>query len=186
MKDFFQSQIDEIRENKLRFGLLVACLIGTIIYAVYDSFDSGEEINLDTPSKIVQVDPPTQNVPETNKTVIVSSDKVKAVIGANSDEIYIYDPFKNPTPPTKVEEKIPTPIPPTESVIVPPPTVDEDKFFLRGIALGDNKTAMIEKISNGKSEMLFLQIGEKIKGKVIVDISQDFIILDDGNVLYVE
>ncbi len=199
MKDFLQSQLEEIRENKLRFGLLVICLIATIIYAFTDSFDSGEEINLDAPQKVSKVESPVKNISSTSEKVTVSSDKIKAVIGANADDVFIYDPFKNPAPakvdePVKVDEvdaKVEKTSLPNEHVIVQPPVVEvpkppEEKFILRGTALADNKTALIEKISNGKSEKLFLQIGEKINGKAIVDIAQDFIILDDGNILYVE
>ena len=186
MKDFFKSQLEEIRENKLRFGLLLICCIVTIIYAFADSFDSGEKINLDTPQKVAQVESPVKNISSTSEKVTITSDKFKAVIGANADEVFIHDPFKNPTP-AKVEEISP----PVEPLIIPPPAVEvpkppEDKFILRGTALADNKTAMVEKISNGKTEMLFLQIGEKINGKVIVNITQDFITLDDGNNLYIE
>ena len=83
------------------------------------------------------------------------------------------------------------PTPPTESVNIMPPVVEipklpEDKFFLRGTALGDNKTALVEKISNGKTETLFLQIGDRINDKIIVDIATDFVTLDDGSNLYIE
>lgn len=199
MNDFFKSQLEEIRENKLRFSLLVICCIVTIIYAFTDSFDSGEEINLDVPQKIAQVESPVKNISSTSETVTVTSDKVKTVIGANADEFFIYNPFKNLAP-VKVEEnvkvdevdsKVEKDSPPAEPLIIPPPAVEvpkppENKFFLRGTALADNKTAMIEKISNGKAEIFFLQIGEKFNGKAIVDIAQDFITLDDGSSLYIE
>ena len=197
MKDFLKSQLEEIRENKLRFGLLIICLVVAIIYAFADSFDSGEEINLDAPQKVAQVESPAKNISSTSEKVTVTSDKVKAVIGANADDVFIYDPFKNPAPakvdePVKVDEvDLKKTLPPTEPAIVTPPAVEvptppEDNFILRGTALANNKTAMVEKISNGKAEMLFLQIGEKINGKAIIDIAQDFIILDDGNILYIE
>ncbi|MBQ7197976.1 MAG: hypothetical protein IJS29_01810 [Selenomonadaceae bacterium] len=199
MKDFLKSQLEEIRENKLRFGLLIICLVVAIIYAFADSFDSGEEINLDAPQKVAQVESPAKNISSTSEKVTVTSDKVKAVIGANADDVFIYDPFKNPAPakvdePVKVDEvdaKVEKTLPPAEPAIVTPPAVEvptppEDNFILRGTALANNKTAMVEKISNGKSETLFLQIGEKINGKAIVDIAQDFITLDDGNILYIE
>lgn len=198
MKKFLESQLEEIRENKLRISSLIVCLIGAIIFAVYDSWESGEEINLDAPQNVAQVERPVKDISETNKKITVSSEKVKAVIGANADEVFIYDPFKNPTPPVKVEEvpvkveeKILPPTPPTESVNIMLPVVEvpkppEDNFFLRGTALADNKTALIEKISNGKTETLFLQIGDKLNDKIIVDIATDFVTLDDGSNLYIE
>ena len=197
MKKFFKAQLEEVRENKLRFGLLAVTCIVAIIFAVYDSLESGEEIDLDAPQKVAQVETPVKDIPSTNKTVAVSSDKVKAVIGANADEVFVYDPFKNPKPPAKVEMPVEVekknlpPEPPAESVIVMPPVVEvskppEDKFFLRGTALGDTKTALVEKVSNGKSETLFLQIGDKINNKVIVDIATNFIILNDGETIYID
>lgn len=188
MKDFLQ---EENREKIFRVGLVILVLLATIIYFVVDYFDNGEEIKLDEPQNISQVKSPSQN----------SSEKINAVIGANADEIYISDPLKNPAPPTqivksddvpaKVEEKISPPLPPTESVIFVPPTVEvpkppDEKFFLRGIAIGDNKTALVEKIFNGKVESLFLQIGDKINDKIIVDISADSVTFDDGGIFYVK
>ena len=189
MKEFLQSQLKEIRQNKLRVGLLTLILFGTMIYAtVY--FDTGEEIKLDEPAENVSV----KNISPTNE-------KVKAVIGASNEEFYIYNPFQNPEPPpekveepaqveevpVKVEEKV---LPPAEPVIVEKveevPKPPEEKFILRGTALGNEKSALVEKIVNGKTEMLFLKIGDKINGKTISDIDKNFIKFDDDSTLMIE
>lgn len=208
MKDFLKAQLEEIRENKLRFGLLVVVLFATIIFVMTDSFERGEEIDLAAPQKISQVEPvqtqAVDNLPAEN--LASTTGNVKAVIGANADEIYIYDPFKNPNPkteknvepppkvevPVKADEK---PSPPDEPVIViqPAPEVDktpkppEIKFVLHGTALGENKVAMVQKISEGKVlEMLFLKIGDKVNDKKIADIAERFLTFDDGSRMYFE
>lgn len=237
MKDFLKAQFDEIRENKLRFGLLVVALFAAIIFAVTDSFERGEEIDLADPQKISQADTtntradlvPAQsesakklpaenpaatsgnvtvksrNSISTNGNVKATSGNVKAVIGANADEIYIYDPFKNPNPapekkvdppkvevPVKAEEKFSKPVEPV-IVIQPAPEVlskpkpPEVKFVLHGTALGENKVALVKKISEGKViEMLFLKIGDKLNGKKIADIAENFLTFDDGSSMYFE
>lgn len=209
MKDFLKAQLDEIQENKLRFGILILVLFAAIIFAVTDSFEQGEEINLE-PQKISQVETvPNQSEAATNlpaKNVTATNGNVKAVIGANADEIYIYDPFKNPNPAPKVKAEEPPkvevpvkadekPSPPVAPVIVikPAPEVPaspkppEVKFVLQGVALGENKVAMVQKISEGKVlEMLFLKIGDKLNGKKISDIAEDFLTFDDGNRMYFE
>lgn len=230
MKDFLKAQLDEIRENKLRFGFLVVALFAAIIFAVTDSFERGEEIDLASTQKISQADTtntradlvpaqsesakklPAENPVATSGNVTVKSgnstsnnEKVKAVIGANADEIYIYDPFKNPNPapekkvdppkvevPVKAEEKTSKPVEPV-IVIQPAPEVDktpkppEVKFMLHGTALGENKVALVQKISEGKVlEMLFLKIGDKLNGKKIADIAENFLTFDDGSSMYFE
>ena len=205
MKDFLKAQLDKVRENKLRFGFLLAALFVTIIFAVTDPFERGEEIDLE-PQTISQVETvPTQaveNLPERNVTPATNGN-VKAVIGANADEIYIYDPFKSPAPekvaePPKVEVPVKAddkPSTPPEPVIIiqpapevpAPPKPPEIKFVLQGVALGENKVAMVQKISEGKLlEMLFVKIGDKLNGKKIADISEDFLTFDDGNRMYFE
>ena len=197
MKKFFESQLEEIRENKIRFGLLVIALVVTIIFAVADSL-GGEEIELE-PKQVAQVEKNSStvekiSVPQKNSS---ASDNVTVVIGANSEEIFVADPFKNPVPPKKekpvevpaqiekvepVEKKLP---PAVEERIVPPAEVDapkppEVKFILRGVALGEVKTAFIEKVVSGKVETLFLSVGDSVGGKKILDITEDFVILE-GN-----
>lgn len=190
MKEFLKSQFDEVRQNKLRVGILTLILLGTLIFAAND-FEKAEEIKLDEPA-----------TNSTSKNFSPTNEKIKAVIGASNEEFYVYNPFQNPSPPAekveppakveetpvKVEEKVPPPViiaPPVEKVVeVPKPP--EEKFILRGTALGTEKSALVEKIVEGKSEMLFLKIGDKINGKIISDIDTDFIKFDDGSIINIE
>ena len=189
MKEFFKAQFDEIRQNKLRVGLLTLIFLGTLIYAATD-FETTEEIKLDEPAENL----PVKNISPTNE-------KVKAVIGASNEEFYIYDPFQNPAPPAekvepvkveevKVEEKV---TPPVEPVIVTPiekveevPKPPEEKFILRGTALGNEKSALVEKFVAGKTEILFMKIGDKINDKIISDIKSDCIVFDDETTMNIE
>lgn len=186
MKDFWKAQLDEIRENKLRFGLIVACLIAVIIFAAIDS-ESGEEIQLAQKNPVnvgqsdkIQVEQPTK--------FSATSENVKPLIGANSDEVFIQDPFKESAPiekatPPKFEEKILTP------VTFEPPKIEykapEEKIILQGVAIGEESTALVKKIIGDKSETLFIKIGEKIKGKAVVEIGQDFVTLEGGEKIFV-
>ena len=192
MEKFFKAQLEEIQKNKIRFGLLVAALVATIIFAVVDS-SGGEEIELE-PKQVAQVEEKI-SVPQKNSS---ASGNVTVVIGANSNEVYVADPFKNPAPPKQEVptatseipaqvEKISEP-PAVEEVAVPPaevpaPNPPEEKIILRGVALGEIKTALIEKVVSGKIETLFLRIGDSVNGKKILDITNDFVILENDEKL---
>ena len=192
VKNFLQAQLDEIRENKLRFGLIVTCLIVVIIIAALDT-EKTEEIKLDTPKQSETVER-TKNLNVENPIKIsVTSENVKSLIGANSDEVFIQDPFKNPAPIEKIEEpkfeeKILTPIEPIKPVIFEPPKIEtppEEKFILQGVAIGQESTALVTKIIGDKTETLFLKIGDKVKGKAVVEIGQDFVTLEGGEKIFV-
>ena len=181
LKSFLQVQLDEIRENKLRFGLIVATLIVVIIIAALD-FETGEEIQLDAQDKSVS-----------STQIAVTSDSVKPLIGASSDEIFIQDPFKvaaqiDNVEPLEDDEKIlpPVPIPP---VIFETPKVEDKvptaEFILQGIAVAEDSTALFKKIFGGKVETLFLKIGDKVNDKIIVEIGQNFVTLEDGEKIFI-
>ena len=180
VKSFIQAQLDEIRENKLRFGLIVTCLVVAIIFSVAD-FESGEEINLNATEKTIENLPKTENIS-------VMPENVKEVIGANSDAVFIQNPFEIPAQIDEVEE------PPKveEKILIPPPVIEipklpEVKFVLKGVAgIGDDKTALVIKISESKSEPQFLKVGEKIGNKIIIEIADDFLTLEDGEKIFME
>ena len=179
VKKFFKAQLDEIRENKLRFGLIISCLIVVIIFAALDS-ESVEEIPL-AQKNSVNVDRQTK--------FAATSETVKALIGANSDEVFVQDPFESPAQFVKVEEKILPPVEQINPVIFEPPKVEnklpEEKFVLKGVAIGAESTALVTKIVGDKSETTFLKIGDKIKGKAVVSIGRDFLTLEDGEKIFV-
>ena len=203
MEKFFKAQLEEIRKNKIRFGLLVAALIVAVICAIADSQGGGEEIELE-PKQVAQVEKNSVeeniSVPQKNSSV---SDNVTVVIGANANEVYVADPFKKTAPSKKetqtatseiaaqenissVEKKLPPDE--VEEVVtlpaeIPAPKPPEEKFILRGIALGEVKTALIEKVVSGKIETLFLRVGDSVGGKKILDITNDFVILENDEKL---
>ena len=178
LKSFLQVQLDEIRENKIRFGLIVASLIVVIIIAALD-FETGEEIQLDAQDKSVS-----------STKIAVTSENVKPLIGASSDEVFIQDPFQISVKvePLEDEEKIlpPVPIPP---VIFETPKVEDKvptaEFILQGIAVAEDSTALFKKIFGGKVETLFLKIGDKVNDKIIVEIGQNFVTLEDGEKIFI-
>ena len=179
VKKFFKAQLDEIRENKLRFGLTVACLIAVIIFAALDT-ESVEEIPI-AQKNSVNVEQPIK--------FAATSEIVKALIGANSDEVFVQDPFEAPAQILKVEENILPPVEPIQPVIFEPPKLEsklpEEKFVLQGVAIGAESTALVIKIVGDKSETIFLKIGDKIKGKAVVSIGRDFLTLEDGEKIFV-
>ena len=188
LKSFLQVQLDEIRENKLRFGLIVASLIGVIIFAAFDN-ESYEEIKLDAPKESV-------NVEQTATKISVASENVKTLIGANVEEVFIQDPFQafaqiEKVEPPEVEEKSLPPIEPIQPVIFEPPKVEElvkppeEKFVLQGTAIGEENTALVKKIVGDKVETFFVKVGDKVKGKSVVEIGQNFLALEGGEKIFI-
>ena len=80
-------------------------------------------------------------------------------------------------PPAEAEEVVSLP------AEIPAPKLPEEKIILRGIALGEVKTALIEKVVSGKIETLFLRVGDSVGGKKILDITDDFVILENDEKL---
>lgn len=196
-KDFWQNDLKEIQENKFRFAGLCICFLAAAGLLLTDD-EGGEEIILnETPAPAeVETAETAENVDAGTKIIAVKSsstsdaDKnIKIVLGANSDDLFVRDPFKIP-PKEKVKSaEIPT------AIIAPPvaqlPTLPTEKFILRGTAIiGNNKTALIQKvIGNDKKsadENLILGIGDRLNGKKIIDIATDSVILEDGETLYLE
>ena len=192
---FFSRELDELRRNKTRTIALAVCVVGSAIaYVVLN--DDGEEIDLnDTPP--VTKDLPAKDLPAKNSSdkkisaqVSESPDGVKIVLGATTDELLIADPFQGkekPPPPKKVEPPtIPPPVPPLPQPIQqqPPPKVEpKEKIILTGTAVsGDNKVAMFLR---GK-ENFFGTIGDEVGGRIISDITPDFVTFTDGKRVYIQ
>lgn len=201
LKNFWQKDLNELKENPLRFGGLLICFIAVV--ALFFSDDGGgEQINIsENPAPVENVKTENVKTPANDTKVIAvknaknsSADKnITVVLGANSEELIVHDPFKVPQ-----KEKIETP-PPAEiltvqPVIIPPvaqePPKLSEKFILRGTAIvGYKKSALIQMISNDKNsaaENLILEIGDTLGGKKIIDISQDFLTFDDGEILFID
>ena len=185
---FWRDNLKEIQENKIRFAAVLICFVFAVILFLSD--DSGEEIILAENSAPVEI---SENVDAGTKIIAVKNsatsnlgENVKVVIGANSEDLFVHDPFKIPP-----KEKVKTVEIPTETA--PPPVAQiptsNEKFILRGTAIiGNNKSALVQKISgNDKNEEnLILEIGDTLNGKKIFDISTDSLILEDGETLYID
>ena len=188
LKKFLSRELDELKQHKVRAIALGVCLVVLLIVGTLDDGSGGEEIILvDAPP--VTKDLPVNSLPVKPLPVAKSPDGVTVVLGANADALFIGDPFAveekpKPKPTQPTTTPLPT-IPPPQVVIqppAPPSQVEQPKepLALTGTAIsGDNKTAMILR---GK-ETLFLTIGDVIDGRQIVDITPDFVTLDDGEVL---
>lgn len=186
---FWQDNLKEIQENKIRFAGICICFLVAVILFLNDD-NGGEEIILaETPQieTAEKIDAGAKIITVQNSTVPNFNENIKVVLGANSEDLFVGDPFKFP-PKEKVEP--PPELPP---VIVAPPVaqiqISTERFILRGTAIiGNNKTALIQKISaNDKTEEnLIFGIGDIINGKKIVEIATDSVILEDGETLYLE
>ena len=188
LKKLLSRELDELKQHKVRAIALGVCLVVLLIVGTLDDGSGGEEIIL------VDAPPVTKDLPVKPLPVTKSPDGVTIVLGANADALFIGDPFAGeekpkpaPQPPPQPPPPLPT-IPPPQVVIQPPaptPQIEQPKetLALTGTAIsGDNKTAMILR----GNETLFLTIGDVIDGRRIVDITPDFVTLDDGERIYLQ
>ncbi len=199
LKNFWQKDLKELQENPLRFGGLLICFIAAVALFFSDG-GGGEQINIsENPAPVENVETPAP-VANDKKVVAVknaknsSADKnITVVLGANSEELIVHDPFKVPQK-EKIETPSPAEIPTVQPEIIPPVAQESpkpsEKFILRGTAIvGYKKSALIQMISNDKNsaaENLILEIGDTLGGKKIIDISQDFLTFDDGEILFID
>ena len=177
---FFKQEIEEIRQNKVRVIGLVLCFVFAIVFLIWNYFDTGEEIILTEKPSDEEKNISVQKVPEQNIT---------AVIGANSDVLFVKNPFhskkeileeEKEVEKSELTEKISEPV---EDIKISTP-VDE-KFVLSGTAItSEEKTALVQHTKNSVSENLFLSVGDTVGNKKIIDIEEDFILLEDGEKLY--
>ena len=111
LKIFLQSELKEIHENKLRFAALIILLLAVVILS-FNNTDSGEEIILTAP-------PSAETSNAEQKIIPVANTDITAVIGANSGDLYVYNPFK-----VKPEIVLdPVEIPSFEPEIIKMPTI---------------------------------------------------------------
>ena len=182
MKDFIRHELEELKQNKVRAIALGVCFVVLLIFWATDDSSGGEEI-------ILEDEPPlTKDLPVKVLPVEKSPDGVTLVLGANADELFIGDPFAGedkPEPPSQV-----TP-PHVPSILIQPPPVEQpkqpkqpkDRIILTGTAIsGEIKTAMFLR----DKETLFLTVGEEIGGKIISDISAEFVTFEDGQRVYLQ
>ena len=194
---FWRDNLKEIQENKIRFTAI--CVIFVFAVILFLSDDGGEEIILteNSPPEIAEKVDADTNIVAVKRAEISNADgNIKIVIGANSEDLFVHDPFQVPPkeiqPPPEIPPEIPPVIPP---VIIPQPvaqvSIPTEKFILRGtVIIGENKSALVQKISandkNSEADNLILNIGDNLNGKKIVDIAQDFLMLEGGEILYLD
>ena len=182
LKKFLEREFVELKQDKLRVTALIVCLAVLLIFVATDDSGDGEEISLEKP-------PATKDLPVKPLPVVTKSpDGVTPVLGANADALFIGDPFageeKPKPPPQPVEET--KPVAPIELPPIPAPRFVEppkpaEPITLTGTAIsGSNKTAMFLR---GK-ETLFRTVGEDIDGRLIVDITPEFVTFADGERVY--
>lgn len=171
LKKFLNRELDEIKRNKIRVGLIVVGVVVLIGVWLFEDAPRGEEITLnETP---VTKDLPVKPLPVTKDPYGVT-----LVIGANADALFVADPFavkEKPAPPPKAV----VPEIPIQPPIIPP----HEKILLTGVAIsGDNKTAMFLR----GNETIFLTVGDELCGKIISDITPDFVLFADGSRVFVQ
>lgn len=181
---FWQDNLKEIQENKLRFiAVFVSFVLAVGLFFSNDS--GGDEIILEETPPVE----PAENLDDTkiiavhNAATSSANSNIKVVVGANSGDLYVHDPFQ--VPPKEIVEPIPEVVPPVEQVAAP-----AEKFVLRGVAIiGQNKSALVQKISDENKNSavdLILEIGDLLNGKKIVEIAPDSVILEGGEILFLD
>ncbi|MBR2774690.1 MAG: hypothetical protein IKD73_06860 [Selenomonadaceae bacterium] len=180
MKDFLRHELDELKRNKVRAIALGVCLIVLLVFLAIDDSSGGEEIILDD-------EPPlTKDLPVKVLPLEKSSDGVTLVLGADADELIIGDPFAGEDKPKPPSQVTPPHVP--SILIQPPPPVEQpqqpkERIILTGTAIsGEVKTAMFLR----DKETLFLTVGEEVGGKIISDISAEFVTFEDGQRVYLQ
>lgn len=186
LRKFLNREVEELKQHKIRTVALVVLFVVLLIFWANDYNSAGEEINLSEPT--ADDAPPVSKNLSVSLPVEKSRNGVTFVIGANADELFIGDPFAGeektmpPPSPAPPPPKIPAnPFPPLQNQPLPQiPKLAEEKIILMGTAItAENKMAMFAK----GTEILFLTIGDKLNGRLIIDISPDFVTFEDGEVL---
>lgn len=181
MKDFLRHEFDELKQNKIRVIALSVCFVVVLVFWISEDSSSSEEIVLDEEPSL------TKDLPVKVLPVEKSPDGVTLVLGANADDLFIGDPFavedkSKPAPKVVVESVLPS-----IKIQTPPQTVEppkpQERIILTGTAIsGESKTAMFLH----DKETLFKTIGEEVGGKIISDISPEFVTFEDGQRVYLQ
>ena len=188
LAEWFRRDFDELKKDKVRVIAVAVFLVILVAFKLTDDGPDVEEIDLDSPP--LTKDLPVQKLPaKVPAQKPESLDGVKIVLGANSEPLYVGDPFAappKPKPAPKVEPppKIELPPIPSPQIQLPPqPSAPKEKIVLTGTAISaTNKTAMF--LRDKKTE--FLTVGEEIGGRIISDITPEFVTFKDGTRLYLQ
>ena len=192
LKNFWQDDLKEIRENKIRFGAILVLLAVTVIFALADFTSTDTEIPIENAAPAPAAE--TEQIQPVQPAVPAASENIKVVLGANSSELYVSDPFTAPV--VETYEPIPSTVQSFEPAEVELPEIPAEipvaqiepaeKFALDGTAIsGDSKTAIIHKISGGeKTKNLIVSVGDNLDSRRVVDITPSFVALDDGSRIF--
>ena len=186
LAEWFRRDLDELKQNKIRVIALGVCFVMAVAFWLTDDGSDVEKIDLDAPP--ATKDLPVQQLPAKISPMPEAPDGLKIVLGATNDEIFVGDPFAvppKPKPPKVEPPKVelpqiqPQPIQPPQ----PQPSAPKEKIVLTGTAIsGTNKTAMFLR----DKKNVFLNVGDEIGGRIIADITPDFVIFTDGKRLYLQ
>lgn len=192
LKIFWQKDLAEIRENKIRFGAILILLIAAVIFALADSTSADTEIPLEQTAapQAVEIPADKQIQPVQTAALPAASQNLKPVLGASSGELCVGDPFTAPV--IEIPEPPPAPVAapaveiPVEMPEIPVAQIEfkpAEKFALNGTAINDgSKTAIIHKITGGdKAEIFIVSLGDTLGARRVTDITVDFVQLDDGS-----
>ena len=208
LKAFYVSEVNEIMQNKLRFGAIVVSLVAAVVIYIFNDTEAEVTAAVDNESpKIIAASNDKSN---SDKTSDKSSDKpvskVTSITGLEraSEGVELINPFKSDLVKPPIETKSPKPelIPlPQMPKIKEIENSDKVVLTLKGTAIsGNKKMAIIQRSVVGKdnsakstnykdkskNESLLLNIGDEIDGRSIVVIDKDFVIFDDGYNLHIQ
>ena len=201
-KNFLEREREEIEKHKVRIGIAIFFAVAAIIFAVSDFGENEEIISVETSEQEnISAEKNSETAVEDKKisdAPKVSEENITAVIGANSETLFVKDPFQvaeieevESVEVEKVPEVEEKNIPPqqnfTPQTVTPTPApknnpAADDKFILTGTAIGDTqRTALVQHYKgNNFAGTIILQVGDSLKNKKVVAITEDALILDDG------
>ena len=203
-KNFLEREREEIEKHKVRIGLIIFLAVAAIIFSFSDFGDNTENISVETSQ--VEENNSAEKISDTEKATHkkistvqkVTDENIISVVGANAETLFVKDPFQvaEVEEIEKVEKAVEVEeeknIPATERFYPQAVTTQqtapqknsavEEKFVLSGTAIGDTqRTALVQHYKGNKIEgTLFLQVGDRLKGKKVVEITEDAVILEGG------
>ena len=200
IKNFWKREKEEIQKNRLRIGVLL-CTIFAGIFSLID-FDEGEEVILTDSPKTEIAEEKNLSDKKISTVATVSEENITPVIGANSETLFVRDPFKVIEVESVKKEEINNsqsanlPISQSNNLTQPslPPQQKNfstqettEKFILTGTATTPTGNTALVQHYKGKnlSETFILSVGDTLKGQRIVEITENFLLLDGGEKLYI-
>ena len=203
LKEFYDREVNEIMQNKLRFGFIVVCLVASV--ALFAFTDTETEVTEASDNESLKVaaasnDKLASDIPSVKDKSDKPASKVTSITGLEkaSEGVELINPFKSDLikPPSEVKssklESIPIPQTSKPASIKTVETEEKAILILKGTAIsGNKKMAIIQRniIKNNKTnvdpklESRIVKVGDKIDSHIVVDIGKNFILFDDGRIL---